>query len=96
MSYECEQPPSPINPWGNMNVDEIPLEIVDHFSDSEQEVIITDVNKRGSVIFNPLSSDDRKIVALKFNLVISKESHQVEFKNIGKFCPSPPVITQSA
>ena len=85
VGYECEQPPSPINPWGNMNVDEIPLKIVDHFSDSEQEVIITDVNKRASVFFNPLSSDDRKIVPLKFNFVISEKSQQVEFKNMGKF-----------
>ena len=87
--------PSPINPWGDMNVDEIPLEIVDHFSDSEQEVIITDVIKKASVTFRPLSCDDRKIVAMKFSLVISEKSHQVEFKNIGKMCTSPPVITQS-
>ena len=70
-----EQMPSPINPWGNMNVDKIPLEIVDHFSNSEHDVIITDVIKKASVIFNPLSGDDRKITAMKFNLVICEKSH---------------------
>ena len=91
-----EQLPSPINPWGNMKVDEIPLNIVDHFSDSEHDVIVTDVIKKASVIFNPLSGDDRKIAAMKFNLVICEKNHQVEFRNIGKLCASPPVITQSA
>ena len=67
--------PSPINPWGDMNVDEIPLEIVDHFSNSEQEVIITDVIQKASVAFKLLSFDDRKIAAMKFNLVISENSH---------------------
>ena len=69
-----EQIPSPINPWGNMNMDEIPLKIVDHFSNSEHDVIITDIIKKASVIFNPLSDDDRKIVAMKFNLVICEKS----------------------
>ena len=58
-----------------MNVDEIPLKIVDHFSDSEHDMIITDVIKKASVIFNPLSGDDRKIAAMKFNLVIHEKSH---------------------
>ena len=91
----CEPMPSPINPWGDMNVDDIPLKIVDHFSDSETDIVITDVSKKPSVIFNPLTYEDHKFATMKFNLVISEKSHWVEYNNIGKLCASPPVITQS-
>ena len=66
----CEPMPSPIHPWGDMNVQDIPLEIVDHFSDSETEIVITNVSNKPSVIFKPLTYEDHKFAAVKFNLVI--------------------------
>ena len=91
-----EAPPSPINPRGNMNVNDIPIEIVDHFSDTKQEMLITDVTKKPSVYFKPLNDDDCKIASMKFNLVISEKSHKVEYRGVGNMCASPSVITLSA
>ena len=76
-----------------MNVNDIPTEIVDHFSNTEQEMLITDVTKKPSMYFKPLNDEDWKITAMKFNLVISEKNHQVEYRGVGNLCASPPVIT---
>ena len=88
-----EAPPSPINPWGNMNVNDIPIEIIDDFSDTKHKMLITDVTKKPSMYFKPLNDEDWKITAMKFNLVISEKNHQVEYRGVGNLCASPPVIT---
>ena len=49
-----EAPPSPINPWGNMNVNNIPIEIVDHFSNTKQEMLITDVTNNAKCVFQTI------------------------------------------
>ena len=41
-----------------MNVNDIPIEIVDHFSDTEQDIFITDVTNKLSVYLKPLNDDD--------------------------------------
>ena len=86
----------PVNPWGDMDVKDIPIEIIDHFSNSEDSVQVYDSTPKTQVIFKPLTDDDRQIAALKFNLVITGKTHPVKFTGIDKMCPYPPVITQAA
>ena len=75
---------APVNPWGDMDVKDIPIEIVDHFSDSEDSVQVYDSTPKTQVIFKPLTDDDRQIAALKFNLVITGKTHWVKFTGIDK------------
>lgn len=86
--------PSPVNPWGDMDICDIPIEIVDHFSDMEDEVCITESTKKSIIYFKPLNDDDRRIVAMKFNLVINGKTNPVKFCGVAKVCPYP-VITQA-
>ena len=91
-----EAPPSPINPWGEMDVNKIPIEIVDHFSDMEEDVIISESSSKECIHFNPLTDYERKVAALKFNLVITGTSHPVTYTGVVKLLSSTPVITRSA
>ena len=50
---------APVNPWGDMDVKDIPIEIVDHFSDSEDSVQVYDSTPKTQVIIEPLTDDDR-------------------------------------
>ena len=50
---------TPTNPWGDIDVKDIPIEIVDHFSDSEDSVLVYDSTAKTKVIFKPLTDDDR-------------------------------------
>ena len=90
--------PSRVNPWGVMDVQDIPIEIVDHLSDMEcdEDAVIVHSTGKTPLYFKPMNDDDRKIAALKFNLVINAQTHPVQFWAAGKMCPCPPVITQSA
>ena len=87
---------SPVNPWGDMDVQDVSIEIVDHFSESEDSVHVVDSMDKPPVYFKPLTDEDRQICALKFNMVITTKTHPVKFTGIGKLCPYPPVITQAA
>ena len=62
---------SPENPWGNIDIQDIPIEIVDHFSDLEESVHIVDSIHKSLVYFKPLTDEDRQFCALKFNLFIN-------------------------
>ena len=85
------------NPWGNMDVNDIPIEIVDNLNFSEDdEPEITKDYKGCDILFEPLNDHECRVVALKFNLVINESSHPVSFIGIGNTCPCPPMITQSA
>ena len=57
------------NPWGNMDVNDIPMEVVSDPIASDNELIIgTDkcIEK-----FEPLSNSNRKRIAMKFNFCVS-------------------------
>ena len=90
--------PSRVNPWGVMDVQDIPIEIVDHLSDMEcdEDAVIVHSTDKTPLYFKSMHDDDRKIAALKFNLVINAQTQAVQFQGAGKMCPCPPVITQSA
>ena len=79
------------NPWGNMDINDIPIEIVDNLNFSEDdEPEITKDYKGCDILFEPLNDQECRVVALKFNLVINESSHPVSFIGIGNTCPCPP------
>ena len=80
---------SPVNLWEDMDIQDIPIEIVDHFSDTEDSVQVFASTQKSKVYFNPLTDDDRWISAMKFNLVINAKTHPVKFISVGKLCPYP-------
>ena len=43
---------SPVNLWGDMDIQDIPIEIVDHFSDSEDSIQVFDSTQKSKVYFN--------------------------------------------
>ena len=58
------------NPFGDMNVLDIPIEIVDDFSDlSSIDVTVTEVQGPPVCLFTPLSDEDQVSSALKFSLI---------------------------
>ena len=70
------------NPWGDMDARDIPIEIVDdlHEIDSDSDdIVVYESTPSSSFVFNPLSDEDRRIAAMKFNLVINGKSHPVNF-----------------
>ena len=79
-----------------MDVQDIPIEIVECFSDVGEDMEVTEHCKLPPILFKPLNDEDRCVAAMKFNLVISASSHPVNFTGIGKACPCPPLITRSA
>ena len=85
------------NPFSDMNVNEIPIEIVDDLNDdSNVEVTVTGVEEPPVCIFKPVSDDDCVAAALNFSLVINAKSHPVQNFGIGEEISSPPNITLGA
>ena len=87
---------TPQNPFGNLNMDNIPIEIVDDLNDTSQDVTVTSVIKGQSVIFSPLNDQERTVAAQKFSLVISANTHPVKYTGVGNYFPHPPCITTKA
>ena len=50
---------SQVNPLGDMDVQDIPIKIVDHFSDTEDNVQVVDSIQKPQVIFKTLTDEDR-------------------------------------
>ena len=85
------------NPWGDIDVNDIPIEIVSDLNDTSvdvESVVLNGVEKVLPVYFNPFGFNDRKLAAMKFNLVIDPiKTHHVKTTGHGNICPSPPKIT---
>ena len=85
------------NPFGDMNVEDIPIEIVDDFNDlTGDEVMVTEVEEPPVCAFSPLSDEDHVCMALKFSLVINPKSHPVKNFGVGKKMRNPPTVTVTA
>ena len=87
------------NPWCDMDVKDIPIEIVNdlHEHDSNRDdTVMYELTPSSSFVFNPLCDEDRRIAVMKFNLVIKGKSHPVNFSGLGNFCPCPPTIHHKA
>ena len=81
------------NPWGEILVSEIPIEIVDNLNESSLSAKVEHIDAGPVVYFTPLNDQDRINVGLKFNLVFKTETHKVVNFGIGLPCKSPPEIT---
>ena len=100
------------NPWGDMDIQEIPLDIkheeLDVMSDnasinsssssssSSGSPIITGVEKAPGVIFSPLSNIDCLNAAKKFHIKMRPSDHIVSHRGIGFVFKHKPVVTVSA
>ena len=85
------------NPWGDMDVKDIPIEIVNdlHEHDSNRDdTVMYELTPSSSFVFHPLCDEDRRIAAMKFNLVINGKSHPVNFSGLGNVHVPPPSITR--
>ena len=86
-----------INPWGDIPVDDIPIEILeDLHTDSDSSCDVIDVQTPPPMIFNPLSVKQCKMAGLKFFLVLNPSTHMVNNSGVGKMFNRDPVITISA
>ena len=84
------------NPWGNMDVNDISIEIVLDLNDTSdvKSVVLERVDKAPTTYFNPLTDANHKIAVLKFSLAIDPfKQHYVRFTGQGNICPSPPEIS---
>ena len=81
------------NPFGDMNVDEIPIEIVDDLLDTTNDLHVTRVNNNTTqLIYRLLNDDDRHIAALHFNLVTHSDTHPVKHYGVDKLLKSPSTV----
>ena len=78
------------NPWGNMDVNDIPMEVVSDPIASDNDLIIS--TDKCIKKFEPLSESNRKRIAMKFNFSVSSID-KVEYTGNGNHCTSSPVIT---
>ena len=87
------------NPWGDMNVNNIPLEIdMDTDSDSSmnKEPLIVKSEKPPDVVFSPLSNIECLNSAKKFYIKLRPSDHTIHFKGIGLVFKHRPVVTIAA
>ena len=85
------------NPWGEMDVNQIPIEIIDQRIDSDcSDVVITSECKGKQVRFLPLNEVECKSVALKFSLILNHRGHVDEYAGINTVLPSPPIVRLKA
>ena len=96
IDVSTEKVPSSINPWGDMDIQDIPIKIFECLSDVGKDMEVTEHSKPPPILFKPLNDEDRCVAAMKFNLVVSASNHPVNFTGIGKACPCHPLITRSA
>ena len=86
-----------LNPWGDLNVDEIPIEIVDDLHQTgESDLTIVGEESQKEQQFRPLNIDDHKQVGLIFGLALNNTDHLLNFKGVGRNLPNPPVVTIAA
>ena len=57
---------------------------------NSDDTVMYELTPSSSFVFNLLCDEDRRIAAMKFNLVINGKSHPVNFSGLGNFCPYPP------
>ena len=82
-----------LNPWGDILVSEIPIEIVDNFNESSSTSQVEQVEDAPVVYFTPLNDEDRIVAGLRFNLALKTEIHKVVNVGMGLPCKFPPEIT---
>ena len=100
---DCSDIDNKNNPWGDMDIQEIPgmsdnssINSSSSSSSSSGSHIITGIEKGPDVIFSPLSSIDRLNAAKKFHIKLRPSDHIVSHRGIGFVFKHKPVVTVSA
>ena len=83
------------NPWGNMNVNDIPLD-TDTDSSTDNKPYIVQVQKPVDVVFSPLSNIKHLNAAKEFHIKLRPSDHTIFFKGIGLVFKHRPVVTIAA
>ena len=84
------------NPWGDMCVNDIPLEIdtdTDTDSSMNNEPLIVKAEKPPNAVFSPLSNIEHFNSAKKFYIKLRPSDHTICFKGIGLVFKHRPVVT---
>ena len=85
------------NPWGDMNVNDIPLDIdTDTDSSTKSEPIFVKTEKPPDVVFSLLSNIEHLNSAKKFYIKLRPSEHTICFKGIGLVFKHRPVVTMAA
>ena len=83
------------NPWGDMDVNYIPLDI-DTDSSTDSEPLIVKAENPPDVVFRPLSNIEHLNSAKKFYIKLRPSDHTIHFKGIGWVFKNRPVVTIAA
>ena len=104
----CDDVDNNNNPWGDMDIQDIPLdikhEVPETVSDnssidssfSSSSPTITCIEKGPDVIFSPLSNTKHLNAAKKFHVKLQPSDHIVSYRGIGLVFKHKPVVTVSA
>ena len=85
------------NLWGDMNVNDIPLDIdTDTDSSTNNEPVIVKEEQPPDVVFSPLSNIEWLNTAKKFYIKLRPSDHKICFKGIGLVFKHRPVVTIAA
>ena len=85
------------NPWGKMNVNDIPLDIdTDTDSSMNNEPVIVKEKQAPDVVFNPLSNIEHLNTATKFYIKLRPSDHTIHFEGIGLVFKHRPFVTIAA
>ena len=85
------------NPWGDMNVNDILLDIdTDTDSSTKNKPVIVKAEKPPDVVFSPLSNIECLNSAKKFYIKLRPSDHTIHFKGIGLVFKHRPVVTIAA
>ena len=85
------------NPWGDMNVNDIPLDIdTDTDSSTYNEPVIVKAEKPPDVVFSPLSNIECLNSAKKSYIKLRPSDHTIHFKGICLVFKHRPVVTIAA
>ena len=85
------------NPWGEMNVNNIPLDInTDTDSNTSSKPAIINSEEPPDVVFSPLSNIECLNAAKKFCIKLRPSEHTIHFKGVGLVLKNRPVVTIAA
>ena len=73
------------NPWGDMNVNDIPLDITDTDTDSSttSELMVVKTDQTPEVIFSPLSNIEHLNSTRNFHIKLKPSKHTIHLRGIG-------------
>ena len=77
------------NPWGDVDVDKIPIEILNESSSSTK---VKSVEKAPPVYFHLLTEQERLVVGMQLSLKLDLNKHIVHYENVSAVCRNPVQI----